>query len=53
MTDPAAPDRANNENQSTESKGRLRATLAPLKPLLPYALRYKPVIAMALSAEKP
>ena len=50
MTDPAAPDRANNENQSTESKGRLRATLAPLKPLLPYALRYKPVIAMALAA---
>ena len=50
MTNSAAPDRANNENPAAESKGRLRATLAPLKPLLPYALRYKPVIAMALAA---
>lgn len=50
MTDPAAPARSDNENHAADSKGRFRATLGPLKPLLPYALRYKPVIAMALAA---
>ena len=33
-----------------ESKRRLGATLAPLRPLLPYALRYKRTIALAFTA---
>jgi len=35
---------------SSESKNRFSATLAPLRPLLPYALRYKGTIAMAFAA---
>lgn len=38
------------ETPSAESKGRFRATLSPLRPLLPYALRYKGTIAMAFVA---
>lgn len=34
----------------SESKGRFRATLSPLRPLLPYALRYKTTIAFAVAA---
>ncbi|GLI93779.1 ABC transporter transmembrane domain-containing protein [Methylocystis echinoides] len=33
-----------------ESRRRLGATLAPLRPLLPYALRYKRTIALAFAA---
>lgn len=35
---------------STKSQGRLRRALAPLRPLLPYAYRYKGRIALALVA---
>jgi ATP-binding cassette, subfamily B, bacterial len=42
----AAPDGAT----PPESRRRLGATLAPLRPLLPYALRYKRTIALALAA---
>ncbi len=35
---------------SPDSKRRLGATLAPLRPLLPYALRYKRTIALAFAA---
>ncbi len=50
MNDTAAPVRPEDENRPSDSRGRLRATLDPLKPLLPYAFRYKPIIAMALAA---
>ncbi len=50
MTNPAAPARPEDENRPSDSRGRLRATLDPLKPLLPYAFRYKPIIALALAA---
>jgi ATP-binding cassette subfamily B protein len=35
---------------AAESKRRVGATLAPLRPLLPYALRYKRTIALAFAA---
>jgi ATP-binding cassette subfamily B protein len=35
---------------ASEPKRRFGATLAPLRPLLPYALRYKRVIALAFAA---
>ncbi|PPD40859.1 MAG: ABC transporter [Methylocystis sp.] len=35
---------------AAEPKGRIGATLSPLKPLLPYALRYKSTITLALIA---
>ncbi len=35
---------------NAENRGRLRATLSPLRPLLPYALRYKSTIAFAFGA---
>lgn len=35
---------------SAESKNRFQATLSPLRPMLPYALRYKRTIASALVA---
>ncbi len=38
------------ETASTKSNGRLRRALAPLKPLLPYAYRYKGRIALAIVA---
>ncbi len=38
------------DNSSPESRRRLGATLAPLRPLLPYALRHYKTIALALIA---
>jgi ATP-binding cassette subfamily B protein len=38
------------ETSPSKSSNRLRATLAPLRPLLPYVLRYKRIIALALVA---
>jgi ATP-binding cassette subfamily B protein len=36
--------------RAPEKKPRIAATLAPLRPLLPYALRYKKTIALAFAA---
>lgn len=49
MTSIKQDDDANARQAAGDSKNRF-STLAPLKPLLPYALRYKRTIAVALAA---
>jgi len=41
---------ARTDSSDVDSRGRFRATLSPLKPLLPYALRYRGTIVIALAA---
>ncbi|MGJ0506226.1 MAG: ABC transporter transmembrane domain-containing protein [Methylocystis sp.] len=48
MTD--IPEAASRGDSPPESRRRLGATLAPLRPLLPYALRYKRTIILAFAA---
>ncbi|WP_036281807.1 ABC transporter transmembrane domain-containing protein [Methylocystis sp. ATCC 49242] len=50
MTEIKEASRAGVASPSAESKNRFRATLSPLRPLLPYALRYKATIAFAFAA---
>jgi ATP-binding cassette subfamily B protein len=38
------------DSPGADPRGRFRATLSPLKPLLPYALRYRRTILVALAA---
>lgn len=41
---------ARTDSPGADPRGRFRATLSPLKPLLPYALRYRRTILIALAA---